>query len=140
MATRAKKPQAHRSYLELVRRTPLRPIRSEVELDRAVAMMDSLLDRDFLNLDEQDYLDVLSDLVERYETERHPLAPVSDAEMLAHLIEAKGVAQADVASATEIAESTISAVLTGKRTLSRKHIGKLAAYFHVDPGAFSFQA
>src|SRR5437763_1785426 len=37
MATRATKPPAHRAYLALIRRTPLRPIRSEEELDRAVA-------------------------------------------------------------------------------------------------------
>ena len=33
-------------YLDLVRQFPLRPIRSEKELDRAIAMINSLLDRD----------------------------------------------------------------------------------------------
>jgi len=33
-------------YLELVRQVPLRPIRSEAELDRAIAMIDALLDQD----------------------------------------------------------------------------------------------
>jgi HTH-type transcriptional regulator/antitoxin HigA len=56
--------------------------------------------------------------------------------MLAHLIEAKGVRQADVARGTGIAISTVSEVLAGKRQLSRRHIEKLATYFHVGASAF----
>ena len=64
------------------------------------------------------------------------MPPVSDAQMLRHLIEAKGVAQVQVARATGIAESTISAVLAGNRRLNRNHIEKLASYFHVGASAF----
>lgn len=127
-------------YLALIRRFPLRPIRSEKQLDRAIAMIDALISRDDLRREEQDYLDVLSDLVERYETEQHPMPPVSDAAMLEHLIEAKGVSQSEVARATGVIGSTISEVLSGKRRLSRRHIGKLAKYFHVSPGVFAFDA
>jgi HTH-type transcriptional regulator/antitoxin HigA len=54
------------------------------------------------------------------------------------LIEAKKVTQTQVAKATGIVESTISEVLSGKRKLNRKQIGKLARYFRVSPEAFSF--
>jgi len=128
------------TYMELICRVPLRPLRSDAQLLRAIAMVDSLIDRDKLDQDEQDYLDVLGDLVERYESTEHPIAPVSDADMLRHLIEAKGVLQSDVARATGIAESTICSVIAGKRTLSRTHIGKLSRYFHVEPGVFRFEA
>jgi HTH-type transcriptional regulator/antitoxin HigA len=126
-------------YLELVQRFPLRPIRSDEELRRATEVIDALIDRDDLDQDERDYLDVLSDLVERYESDRYPMPPSSDAEVLAHLIEARQVSQAEVARATGIAESTISEVLAGKRVLNRAHIGRLARYFNVGPGAFSFK-
>jgi HTH-type transcriptional regulator/antitoxin HigA len=43
---------------------------------------------------------------------------------------------AEVARATKIAESTISEVLSGKRSLNRLHITRLAAYFHVKPEVF----
>ena len=132
--------EAPAAYLQLVRTFPLRPIRSDDSLDRAIAVINSLLDRDDLSPAEADYLDVLSDLVERYETEEHPMEDVSDADMLQHLIEAKGVTQAEVARRAGIAVSTISEVLSGKRALSRTHIGKLARYFGVDPGVFSFDA
>src|SRR5262249_23102012 len=111
-------------YYSLVYQHPLRPIRSEEELDRAIDMMNSLLERD-RDPWEEDYLEVLSDLVERYEEAKHPLDPVSDADMLQHLIEAKEVTQAEVAAATGIAESTISAILRGKRKLARRHLAAL---------------
>ncbi|HWG47640.1 MAG TPA: type II toxin-antitoxin system HigB family toxin [Gemmataceae bacterium] len=127
------------AYLELIHRFPLRPIRSEEELDRAMEVVDELIDRDKLEPSERDYLDVLSDLTERYESETHPIEPVSDAAMLAHLIEAKNVTQADVAREARIAESTISEVLAGKRMLNRFHISKLSRYFNVSPTVFSFK-
>jgi HTH-type transcriptional regulator/antitoxin HigA len=139
MATRTRSGRKKDDYLELVLRVPLRPIRSDEELQRATDMVDELIDREELNQDEQDYLDVLSDIVERYESEHHTLAPVSDAEMLRHLLEAKGVSQAEAARDAGIAESTISEVLAGKRPLTRAHIGKLSRYFHVEPGVFCFE-
>ena len=125
-------------YLDLVRQFPLRPIRSERELDRAIKVVDSLVDRPSLSPCQKDYLDVLSDLVEAYEEEHHPIAEVSDARMLRHLLEAKAVSQTEVAKATGIANSTLSAVLKGVRQFTRQHIGRLAKYFHVEPGVFNF--
>ena len=125
-------------YLKLILRFPLRPLRCDEDLDAAVAMIDTLLTQPSLKREEQDYLEVLGDLVEAYETEAHPLGPVSDADLLSHLIEARGVSQSEVAGATGIAVSTISEVLGGKRALNRSHIGKLARYFHVSPDTFVF--
>jgi HTH-type transcriptional regulator / antitoxin HigA len=124
-------------YLELVRTFPLRPLRTDADLDAAVAIVDSLIDQDKLTAPEQDYLDVLSDLVEAYETEAVPMTPVGDADMLRFLIEQKGVTQVEAAKQAGIAESTISEVLAGKRKLNRTQISKLAGYFHVTPGAFA---
>jgi HTH-type transcriptional regulator / antitoxin HigA len=133
---RASAPPA--SYLALIQQFPLWPIKSEAELDRATAVMNALVDRADLDRAEEGYLDVLSDLVERYEDKHHPIPTddLSDAEMLEHLIEAKDVTQAAVARATGIAGSTISEVLAGKRQLTRAQIGKLASYFHVSPAVF----
>ena len=125
-------------YIALVVRFPLRPIRSDEELERAVQMVDSLLDRRDLSSGEEDYLEVLGDLVERYEGEAHPMAPVCDAEMLRHLIEAKGISQTEISKATGIADSTISEILKGKRALNRSHIGRLARFFMVSPDVFAF--
>ncbi len=138
MATANQREYAREGYLALVVRFPLRPIRSDEELEKAVCMVDSLLDRRDLAPEEEDYLEVLGDLIERYEGAAHPMAAVSDTEMLRHLIEAKEVSQTEISAATGIADSTISEILKGKRRLNRSHIGKLARYFNVSPGVFAF--
>ena len=138
MATSNRRGNARDRYFDLVVQFAIRPIHSDEELEGAVKMVDSLLDRRDLAPEEDDYLEVLGDLIERYESEAHPMAPVSDAEMLRHLIEAKGVSQTEICSATGIADSTISEILKGRRSLNRGHIGKLARYFNVSPDVFAF--
>ena len=124
------------TYLSLIRRYPLRPIGSEESLDQAIAMANSLLDREDLDPDEEGYLDVLGDLIHKYEQSEHPIPALSDAEMLRHLIEMKETTQAKVSEATGIATSTVSEILAGKRGLNRKHIAALARFFAVSPAIF----
>src|SRR5207253_1401054 len=93
MSSRTRAGNRRDVYLDLILRFPLRPIRSDEELEEAVQVIDSLVDREKLLQDEKDYLDVLSDLVERYESGAHPIDPVSDDVLLRHLMEAKRVTQ-----------------------------------------------
>ncbi len=118
-------------HLGSVRAFPLRPIRAEADLDRATAVLDSLL-----AVDERDYLDVLTDLIEKYGAGEHPFPAASEAEMPRHPIDARDIARAGLASDTGIARSTISAILTGKRGPTRDHIATLAGYFKVSPAVF----
>ena len=123
-------------YIELVHAFALRPIRSGAELDSAIAMIDSLIARDDLDSGEEDYLDVLSDLVHKYEAEHEPIAPVSDADMVRFLLESNDMTQAELAERSEIAESTVSEVVAGKRKLSRRHIAAFSRVFRVSPSIF----
>jgi HTH-type transcriptional regulator/antitoxin HigA len=129
--------RASASYLALAKRFPIKPIATQAELDAAISVIDSLLCRTKpLDAMESGYLDSLSREVECYEEDKYPMPPVSDAEMLRHLIEAKDVSMSAVAASTGIAVSTISSVLAGKRQLNRRHIAKLAPYFGVEPSVF----
>ena len=120
------------SYLDLVLAFPLTSIRSNEHLDAAQTFMDRLLANGTLDEGEQTYLDAISDLVALYEDEHHAIEPASDADMLRHLLEAKGVTQAQVSQEAGIAKSTISEVLAGKKPFSRQVIRKLADFFKVD--------
>jgi HTH-type transcriptional regulator/antitoxin HigA len=127
----------HNAYLRLVATLPLRPLRSERELDRAIKMLDALLDRPKLTRAEQDYLEVLTDLVEKYETAADPVEAVSDADMLRFLMESRGMTQLELAAATGVVNTTLSAVLHGKRRLSREHVGRVTQFFGLSPAAFA---
>jgi len=89
-----------------------------------------------LEAEEFDYIAVLGKLVEEYEDVHDPRGPVSGAEMLAHLIEARGISQATLAADTGIAESAVSEFLKRKRGLTRKQLEAFARYFRVEPAAF----
>src|SRR5437899_9565243 len=78
------------SYLRLVRKFPLRPLRSEAEYDQAASIVDALAVRPEGSLDrgEQDYLDTLTLLVQAYDAEHNEMAAgaVDPLTMLKHLM------------------------------------------------------
>jgi HTH-type transcriptional regulator/antitoxin HigA len=134
------RPVAKPKYLALVRKFPLRLIRSEQENEAALAVIEALGERQRvrpLEPEEHDYIAVLAKLIEEYENEHYPSGPVSGTAMLAHLIEAKGINKARLAADTGLAESTISQLLQGKRKLSRHTIARFANYFRVEPSLFA---
>jgi HTH-type transcriptional regulator/antitoxin HigA len=119
-------------YLELVLKFPLASLKSESQFQAAQAVLDELLAKGKLTAGKEMYLDALSDLVASYEDAHYPIAPASDADMLRHLMEAKGITQADLHRDTGLAKSSISEVLAGKKTFSRQMIRTLADYFKID--------
>jgi HTH-type transcriptional regulator/antitoxin HigA len=128
---------ASQTYLALAKTYPIHPIRSPEDLDEAIAVLDGLLSRRKpLDEQEQDYLGSLAHEIERYEEEHVPVPDVSGADILRHLIGDRDLTLSDVAKATGIAVSTLSAVLNGKRNLNLTHIEKLARYFGVEPAVF----
>ena len=124
-------------YMALIRLHRLKPIRSHGELDAAIVVLNGLLARSkSLTDDEQDYLECLSHEIEYYEKENVPMPAVSPADMLRHFMEARDLTASEVARGAEIAVSTLSAVLNGKRKLTIAHITRLAPFFHVKPAVF----
>ncbi len=119
-------------YLALIQVFPLASIRSEDDLEAAQEVVDRLLAKGRLSSGESMYLDALSDLVAAYEDEHYRIEPASDADMLRHLMGAKGVSQIELHRRTKIAKSTISEVLAGKKSFTRNMIRTLADFFDVD--------
>lgn len=124
------------TYMELIGRFRLVPIRSDTQLAKALAMIDRLLRRK-LDRGAEQYLDALSDLVEVYEDKRFPVSPPAPpAEVLDELMRANGLSQSALAKLVGIAQSTISDILRGERSLNIGHVTKLAKHFNVSPEVF----
>jgi HTH-type transcriptional regulator/antitoxin HigA len=119
-------------YLHLILKFPLTSLKTEKQFIEAQNVIDKLLAKGKLSSGSEMYLDALSDLLAAYEDVHYPIEPASDSAMLRHLMEAKGITQADLHRDTQIAKSTISEVLAGKKSFSRQIIRKLAHYFNVD--------
>jgi HTH-type transcriptional regulator/antitoxin HigA len=129
-------PSVSTTYINLVKKFALRPLRSEREVDQAAKIADRLAVKKTLTTAERDYLDVLAQLIERYEDEFHEIDPLPDREILRFLISESGRSQLEVSRQSGIANSTLSSVLSGKRELTRHQVETLSAYFHVAPGVF----
>jgi HTH-type transcriptional regulator/antitoxin HigA len=123
-------------YLSLVLAFPLRPLRSDADLDRAVAVVDALTDRKELIPEEADYLEVLGRLIEDYEAEHDPLPAMSPVEALRYLIEENGLTQAELCAQVGLPVATMSEVLNGKRGISPRVRQALAERFKVSPALF----
>src|SRR5947207_2335968 len=94
------------AYLALVRAYPIHPLRSDEDLDEAIAVVDNLLSRrKALAAQERDYLESLSHEIERYEAVAYPMPAVSGPQMLRHLMDAREATLSQVAEATGIALS-----------------------------------
>ena len=135
-ATKAGFRRLPKLYGELVAMLPPRPIHDEVDLANASEMINRLAGFD-LNGDQEDYLDALSVFVEAYEAERFPMEDIriGPLEALKALMAEHGLTASDLGRL--LGNRTLgAAILSGRRSLSKAHIKKLAAHFKVEPGLF----
>src|SRR5437868_11024838 len=99
MSVRAHARKQPDSYFQLVRRFPLTVIEDDAHLDRAVLLIDKLLDLAVRDRGQRAYLDALTTLVESYEAERIPMPSLGGAAILRNLIADNGITQAELARA-----------------------------------------
>ena len=125
-----------KTYGALVAMLPPRPIHDDVDLANAVEMIDRQAGFD-LNVDQEDYLDALSTFVEAYEARRHPIdeSRIGPLDALKALLAEHDMTASDLGRL--LGNRTLgAAVLSGRRSLSKAHIKKLAEHFKVEPGLF----
>ena len=114
----------------------LRPIHNEAEYDRMVSLMNALLE---VAGDDDDHplsglLELAADLVSRFEQEHHAIEAATPKDMLRLLMDARGLKQEDLSAI--VPQSNLSAILSGKRTISATMAGKLGKFFGVSPAVF----
>lgn len=139
MAAVNKRPEVSRGYLQLIRRFPLRPIRTGEELRTAIDVIRELsFKHDTRTQDEEDYMDVLTGLIREYEGRTLPMLgeTMTALEALEYLMEQSGKTQTEVAELAGCQRSHISAFLSGKRGLSKRSALQLAEVFKVAPELF----
>lgn len=113
-----------------------RPITSEDQLERYTTALLELQHRQHLSRKERELTGLLTVLIEAFEEEHYPIADASPVEVLSELMAANNLRQKDVARILDRPESTVSALLSGKRPLTREHIEKLSKRFAVSPAVF----
>jgi HTH-type transcriptional regulator / antitoxin HigA len=121
--------------VDMIRQGAPHIIHSDEELAEYTAALFDLTAKADPTQEEEEAIELLTLLVDRYESQRYPLPDVEPAEMLRFLLDQNGLSQRDVAAELG-SESTVSLVLSGRRPLNRDHIARLSERFHVSPAVF----
>lgn len=124
------------SYMRLVRRFPLKPLKDDREHSQAVLIIEELMGRD-LDRGAGDYLDTLILLTNKFEDEHHTPGGISmtPQQVLKAIMSANHMTQAQMGQIIG-SESAVSMFLNGERSLSKSHIKALVTRFHVDAAMF----
>lgn len=114
----------------------LRPIQDEKSYDKMVNLMNALLDAAG---DDEDHplsslLELVSDLISKYEQVHHPIQAAEPKDALRFLMEARGLKQDDLSII--LPQGNLSAILAGKRKISATLAGKLGKFFSISPAVF----
>ncbi len=111
-------------------------IRTETDYNKAVEMLDKLLDEvgDNESHPLYNFLEVLGTLIESYEEDRVKIPDVPGREVFKFLMEEHNLTQHDL---PEIgSQGVISEILCGKRELNTRQIKALSKRFGVSPAVF----
>jgi HTH-type transcriptional regulator / antitoxin HigA len=123
-------------YAELVSLFPLRPLHDEVDYDNALEVAEGLVGSVGLSDDQADYLDVLTDIIQKYEAGRHAVGGRSTPlDTLKRMLKEQGLGGSDLGRLLGNRQLG-SAILRGERELSKTHIRILADYFKVSTDLF----
>ena len=118
------------------------PITSEDENERALAIVQDLMAIAHRSPEEDSLLELLVQLIERFEEEHYSFElNASEGELanprtiLLHLMEEHDLKQADLVGVIG-SRGVVSEVVNGKRKISKAQAAALARLFHVDVGLF----
>lgn len=120
---------------EMIKRGAPHIIHSDEDLSEYTQALFELSSKAHPTREEEEAVELLTLLIERYEAERYLVPDASPVEVLRFLLDQNGLSQRDI-SADFGSESTVSLILAGKRRLNRDHIERLSRRFHVSPSVF----
>jgi HTH-type transcriptional regulator / antitoxin HigA len=124
------------TFADLCRTHPPRPINDEIDYEAAAAVVDRLATLKKRSRDQNDYLETLTILIERYDRDHLPAAELSDPiKRLKRLIENHGMSASDLGRI--LGNRALGpAILRRARKISKANAAALARHFKMSPAAF----
>ena len=132
-----RKPAAidEKRYGRLLLKILPRPIQTEEENDKAIALLEKLDEREDLSPEEEQLAELVTVLIEDFEQRHYAMKPASPLEMLKVLLEDRSLRHKDVWPVFGN-KGLASEVLNGKRAISKTQAKKLADFFQVPVDLF----
>ncbi|MBE8993358.1 MULTISPECIES: helix-turn-helix domain-containing protein [Microcystis] len=122
-------------YLELLKQYPPRPIHNEEDLEMMQEVINRLLDKPQLTVEEREYLNVLGSLIYEYEENQEPIPDIYGIELLKFILEERNLQKQDLLSIFE-SKSTLDDIFDGQQELTPIYIQKLANFLNISPDLF----
>jgi len=123
-----------KTYAGLMGLHMIRPIHDQVDAENAGEMMD-LLAGHALNAEQTEYLDLLSDLYEKWESAQFPIAHARGAELLRLVLAERREGAGDLAKILCVDPSLGYRILRGARQLTASQIRKVSEAYGLNPAA-----
>jgi len=126
-----------RRYEQLLLKALPRPIQTEAENEHALAVANELMSKGEENLtpEEMALLELLVQLIERFEEQAYPIPEAPGYRVLRTLMENRGIKQADLLLIFG-SRGIASEVFNGKRAISKAQAKKLGEFFGISPAVF----
>lgn len=124
------------NYKTLLQEVQPQVIRDAATHRRALRWIDKLMKQSKRTAAETRLLELLSKLASDYEEKLFPTPEIEPRRLLRHLMQARSIAQADVARATGIPRSTINDILADRRAVSVENAFRLGKMFAVEATCF----
>ena len=131
-----------KNYLQLLAQTKIIPkiIETEAEYEEYLVVAENLMAKKNNRTPEETTLfRLVVKLIEDYEERAYSLEDWSNLlphEILQHLLESSNTKQADLVGVISSSKGSISAIVNGKRAISKEQAKKLGTYFKVSPSLF----
>jgi HTH-type transcriptional regulator / antitoxin HigA len=122
-------------YGTLLEETKPEVIHGEDENRRHLEILEGLIAKAEVTEAEKKLIDLLTVLIEEFETRNFPVVEVGPLDIIRHLMEEHQLRQKDLVDVFGT-ESIVSDVLNGKRELHKDHIKRLSERFKVSPAVF----
>jgi len=122
-------------YAALLRDSRPRIITTEEENERALRLVDRLMKKKELSLEENTLYDLLIALITAFENKAYPIEELSAGETLRELMEARGLRQKDLEGVIG-SKGVVSEIVNGKRSISKEQAKALGRLFDVSPALF----
>jgi HTH-type transcriptional regulator/antitoxin HigA len=125
-------------YGRLLAKAVPRVIMTEEENDRALAIVESLIEKGERNMtpEEEALIDLLTNLVRDYEARAYPSREKSKPhEIVAFLLDQRGLGAKDLWPVIG-SRGRVSEIVAGKRPISKEQAKKLSEFFHVGVDLF----
>lgn len=112
-----------------------KPITTEAENEKAIALAQELEHRSHLSEEEETFLELLLVLIEKFEDKTYFIPKGNPLEMLKYLMTENEIKQEELVGITG-SRGEFQQVVNGKRSISKNQAKTLAKFFHVDISLF----